>query len=367
MRLYIRADERRVAGLDGTCVRVRVTRDKVLIEERRDPHASLIAAKWALDRLCHSWRDEGFERAELDSGDAGDTGELSSAMFMAALRDDPEDLATHLVYADWLSDRGDPWGELIALQCAREQLPRVGARARRDELDRREVVHMFEHASALWGRLGETVVDENCQSYAFDLVEATWRRGFVRAARISQTRDPELLEQVLEALASLDILALLERLEFTQPSYSSATLERLAAGPWPQLARLELGRPPRDFNEPPPEPPPFSAAAIAGLFDGRAAPALTFFRLDGCDAAGTAALCERLARSPLAPRLRTLRLTNAVFSPEVIENLAGAAFDSLHELRLMGTDLPEDAESRLLEVAPSVHIERIQTDEYTDW
>ena len=160
---------------------------------------------------------------------------------------------------------------------------------------------------------------------------------------------------------------MLERLELSERSYSSAALELLAAGPWPQLARLELRRPARDTYERRPELPPLSAAALARLLDGQSAPSLTSFTLDAYDAAATAQLCEQLARSPLAPRLHTLRLTDAVFSPDAIASLAGAAFDSLHELRLVGTDLPEDTESRLLEVAASVHIERIQTDEYTDW
>ena len=50
-----------------------------------------------------------------------------------------------------------------------------------------------------------------------------------------------------------------------------------------------------------------------------------------------------------------------------VTRLAGTAFDSLHELRLGGTDLPEDAELRLRKVAASVHIDRIQTDEYDEY
>ena len=37
----------------------------------------------------------------------------------AAIAKDLDDLDAHLVYADWLSDRGDPRGELIALQTKR--------------------------------------------------------------------------------------------------------------------------------------------------------------------------------------------------------------------------------------------------------
>src|SRR4051812_20970225 len=37
----------------------------------------------------------------------------------AAVLADPDDDAPRLVYADWLGERGEPWGELIAVQLAR--------------------------------------------------------------------------------------------------------------------------------------------------------------------------------------------------------------------------------------------------------
>src|SRR5262249_54858852 len=43
-------------------------------------------------------------------------GVMSEAAFLQAVRDEPEDDATRLVFADWLEERGDPRGELIRLQ-----------------------------------------------------------------------------------------------------------------------------------------------------------------------------------------------------------------------------------------------------------
>ncbi|MBA3541481.1 MAG: TIGR02996 domain-containing protein [Deltaproteobacteria bacterium] len=37
---------------------------------------------------------------------------------IAAVAEAPDDDAPRLVYADWLMERGDPRGELVALQCA---------------------------------------------------------------------------------------------------------------------------------------------------------------------------------------------------------------------------------------------------------
>jgi len=46
------------------------------------------------------------------------------ARLLAAIRARPDDDAPRLVYADWLGDRGDPRGELIAVQCARAGMER---------------------------------------------------------------------------------------------------------------------------------------------------------------------------------------------------------------------------------------------------
>lgn len=50
----------------------------------------------------------------------------------AAVLAAPDDDAPRLVYADWLTERGDPWGELIALQIARTHTdtPELAARER---------------------------------------------------------------------------------------------------------------------------------------------------------------------------------------------------------------------------------------------
>jgi uncharacterized protein (TIGR02996 family) len=44
------------------------------------------------------------------------------AAFLAAIRDDPEDDAPRLVFADWLEERGDCRGEFLRVQCALARL-----------------------------------------------------------------------------------------------------------------------------------------------------------------------------------------------------------------------------------------------------
>lgn len=76
-----------------------------------------------------------------------------NAELYAAVLADPDDDAPRLVYADWLSERGDPWGELIAVQIAR-------TRADTPELEARESTLLYQLPQELLPR----------QSY---------RRGFV--------------------------------------------------------------------------------------------------------------------------------------------------------------------------------------------
>lgn len=59
-----------------------------------------------LGELTFRW--SGDERADRALGE-----EMLEAIFRA-----PDDLEPRLIYADWLQERGDPRGELIALQCA---------------------------------------------------------------------------------------------------------------------------------------------------------------------------------------------------------------------------------------------------------
>jgi uncharacterized protein (TIGR02996 family) len=63
----------------------------------------------------------------------------SDEAFLQAIRDDPEDNAVRLVYADWLEERGDPRGELVRIEEEMRQLPVFGDRywelkPRRNEL-----------------------------------------------------------------------------------------------------------------------------------------------------------------------------------------------------------------------------------------
>jgi uncharacterized protein (TIGR02996 family) len=82
------------------------------------------------------------------------------------LEEAPDDVATHLVYADWLQSRGDPRGELISLHHA-------GLRDAARSLLRQHDQHFY----------GPIAARRNVLS------NVQWRLGFIRSCTFAQDRD----------------------------------------------------------------------------------------------------------------------------------------------------------------------------------
>src|SRR5262249_12677346 len=70
---------------------------------------------------------------------------------LAAIRDRPGSRAERLVYADWLTDRGDPRGEFIHLQCQARRLGRDDPR--RLDLDAQAHQLLLRHEEQWLGPL----------------------------------------------------------------------------------------------------------------------------------------------------------------------------------------------------------------------
>ncbi len=102
--------------------------------------------------------------AELAALEAWFAGEIASerakakgeAEFLAAIYADLDDDAVRQVFADWLLDRGDPRGELIALQLAGVQLPR-------------QTILLNRHGRAWAGALDDALEPDR----------RIWERGFL--------------------------------------------------------------------------------------------------------------------------------------------------------------------------------------------
>ena len=99
------------------------------------------------------------------------------ASLLAAVQANPDDLAARLVYADALSDAGDPRGELIALQCRGAN--DLASRAREAEL-------VAAHRDAWLGKLAPIL-----EPSPTELVN-----GFLTNARVKRVPRPKLTKLV---------------------------------------------------------------------------------------------------------------------------------------------------------------------------
>ncbi len=322
MRVFEQGSERWEIELREQLVITRRYDAGALIAESPAEHASPLRAKWEADRVCSRLVEAGFVRA------SGDGEVLGQAELEAALRANPDDLETHLVYADWLSDRGDDWGQLITIQHAIETLPRFGSEARRDELSRVEMMLQFRLSGRLWGRLGETIADEATQKYQCDLLHAEWRRGFVREVRI---RHVEPFADIVTALAAAPAALVLASIGIEDEAWEPGTIEAFVTQPWPVLRELHVsGR--------------VDARRLVPLFAN--APQLARLVVDASEQ--TDAICAAVAGT----RLEQLVLHDAAISAAGIAALASA---TLRELILSG-ELPAGAYARLMHVAPVVRV-----------
>src|SRR5688500_12141686 len=93
------------------------------------------------------------------------------ADFVASISERPDDDAGYLVYGDFLQQRGDPRGELIALQHGADEVA----------VER----HLAKHRAALLGRLADQIG-----------IEVEWHLGFVRRARIVVGREEDAIALV---------------------------------------------------------------------------------------------------------------------------------------------------------------------------
>jgi uncharacterized protein (TIGR02996 family) len=120
------------------------------------------------------------------------------AALEAAIAAAPDDPQPYLVYADWLQQRGDPRGELIALDAAAGQ----------DVTEARAAL-LETHAAALLGGAAAHVAGKRNNPLRLD-----WRLGHVRAARLDlagcTTREPA--DEILRQLLALPVARLLEEL-----------------------------------------------------------------------------------------------------------------------------------------------------------
>jgi uncharacterized protein (TIGR02996 family) len=127
-------------------------------------------AQKRLVELIRQQLDDGFVPVHgPDADEPDEAGQVlhRQAAFEARIEARPDALEGYQVYADWLLEQGDPWGELIALQVAKETTAA-------DRLLERQTQQLF-------GPLTFAV--------RFRDLTVTWRDGFIRSAQVLERPD----------------------------------------------------------------------------------------------------------------------------------------------------------------------------------
>ncbi|MFO7566007.1 MAG: hypothetical protein R6X02_25410 [Enhygromyxa sp.] len=142
---------------------------------------------------------------------------------------DPDDPDAWIVLADWLTERGDPRGLILALEASGHD-PEALERLRRQ--------HLHRYAEALWPVFGVGSEAELARR-----VELRWRAGLTVEARLLEGSGAQL-EGLLASEAALALARL--RCDRVDPQ---PVLEQLVAGPpRPSIRALTLG----DYRTPMP-------------------------------------------------------------------------------------------------------------------
>jgi uncharacterized protein (TIGR02996 family) len=100
-----------------------------------------------------------------------------------ALVANPEDLASHMAYADWLNEQGDPLGEFIQTQLALEDASKPAKE--RKTLQKREEALLKAHRDTWLGDLAQPLLNPTKPEYGTPEAEVTFVRGWVQRLRLT--------------------------------------------------------------------------------------------------------------------------------------------------------------------------------------
>jgi uncharacterized protein (TIGR02996 family) len=260
--------------------------------------------------------------------------------FIQAILENPDDDAPRLVFADWLEERGDPWGEFIRVQCALAHEANQTSQRYRD-LTAREAALLNEHPE--WHEPLHTL------GISLSYTSYNYRRGFIeyldidahlflysgaelfQAAPLLRRVRLQKAAEHMRAWKTCSSLRRLISLEFGEDDIDAAGARALAeSAHLLRLTRLSLG------SEPPSGGHSGNAVGDGGARAIAAAPALA--QLAELDLAfnriGDAG-AQALAASPHMAQLTLLDLGDN----EIGESGVQALIDSPHLTQLAALGL----------------------------
>jgi uncharacterized protein (TIGR02996 family) len=171
----------------------------------------------------------------------------------SALVENPDDLATHCAYADYLQEQGDPRGEFIQLQLALEDPQRSEAERRQLQARARELLQ--EHHREWLGILADDLLppDEDLKwawPWPNHLIEHQFARGWLDSLSLRSPTDLLYRADLGPLLCLAPEARLLRKLVL---EYDDGLVEALLASPFLQNLRVfHLGRSmsgPADFPQ----------------------------------------------------------------------------------------------------------------------
>src|SRR4051812_28638063 len=109
-----------------------------------------------------------------------------------ALLENPDDVASHMAYADYLRDQGDPRGEFIQVQLALEDPGR--SPAERKKLHRREEELLAAHERAWLGELAPLLL--STEEEEFELVKPELYHEWIGAPQVGYSWTRGWLDRV---------------------------------------------------------------------------------------------------------------------------------------------------------------------------
>ena len=233
----------------------------------------------------------------------------------AAILADPDSPAGYSVYADWLEQQGDPHGELIHVQLARET-------SSDPELVVRERELLAAHANKLLGGLLEYPLGPA------DPLEVEWRRGFVHRATVKTSYESNDGAYLYRELATRPVARFLRELCLGagcsyngRPPDDTSILEALRDCPLPLLRSLSIDCLGREL----------SWTHVGDL-------SIASESLRGLEALEIVTGRMTLGAIDL-PMLRTLRIETGGLPAHVLDSIAAASWPALETLVIfLGTE-----------------------------
>lgn len=148
-----------------------------------------------------------------------------------ALAENPDDLAAHSAYADYLMEQGDPRGEFVQVQLALEDPKRTASE--RAQLQKREADLLKRHGRAWMGDVGRFLVGK------WSGEDKPWHYQFARGW-LDTVRVLPFPDAVFASLARSPEARLLRRLEVVYDMrYHAHSFDKVLEGPYKALTEDE--------------------------------------------------------------------------------------------------------------------------------